>query len=294
MRYTTIAVIYNPNSTGSSKQLAEDFKAKLHAQMPAQKIELIATKHAGHAEELAYSLAMASEHPLIISSSGDGGYHEVINGVMKAQAEGAHPTAGLLPAGNANDHYHNLHNEDITQLILHEEPSSVDLLTLEGTSHGKKVQRYSHSYIGFGLTPFISEELNKNKLTVFNQGWIVAKALFATKAVKLKIGLKPRSYDSIIFSNVDRMSKVLNISQPSRINDGKFEVTIFRKRNKLKLILLLLKASIVGVKEDKQVSEFYLETTNATITQLDGETLPLDAHSKVKIGINKKSLQCIV
>jgi len=294
MKYTTIAVIYNPNSTGSSKQLAETFKANLLKQAPKQKIELIPTEYAGHAEKLAYDIATSSAHPLIFSSSGDGGYNEVINGVMKAQLEGAHPIAGLLPAGNANDHYHNLHNEDIIDQILHKEPRTIDLLTLRAKSKGKQVQRYAHSYIGLGVTPLVGKELNKYKLTIFNEAWVVGRALLATQSVKLKIGSKIRSYDSIIFSNVDRMSKVLTISQPSLIDDGKFEVTIFRKRNKIKLIGMLLKTTIVGVKEDKQVSEFHFTTTDATIAQLDGEILTLDAHSPVTIGIDKKSLRCIV
>lgn len=294
MNYTTIAVIYNPNSTGSSKQLAQEFKTNLHKQAPKQKVELIATEYAGHAEKLAYDIAKKSANPLIFSSSGDGGYNEVINGVLKAQSEGAHPTAGLLPAGNANDHYHNLHNEDIIDLILHKEPRTIDVLKVTTTSKNKPVERYSHSYVGFGVTPLVGEALNKYKLTIFNEAWIVGKALLATKSVKLKIDAKVHSYDSIIFSNIDRMSKVLKISQPSRVDDGKFEVTIFRKRNKAKLIGMLLRASVVGVKEDMRVQQFHLETINATVAQLDGEILEIDAHAKVVVGIDKKALRCIV
>lgn len=295
MKYTTIAVIYNPNSTGSSKRFAETFKARLKVEMPKQKVTLIATTHAGHGEELAYKIAKETRHPLIISSSGDGGYNDVINGALRAQAEGAHPTTGLLPAGNANDHYRNLHQEDIVHIIAHKKPVKIDVLRLTGVSRGKVIERLAHSYIGFGLTPDVSKELNNNTLNVFNQVWIVAKALLTTRAVRLKIDSKTRLYDSIIFSNVDSMSKLLTISQPSRMNDGKFEVTIFRKRTKLKLILLLLKSSVIGVKEDMQVSEFALETSDkAALVQLDGEILTLDANSKVAITTMRRALSCIV
>lgn len=295
MRYTTIAVIYNPNSTGPSKQLAEAFRTNILSKMPAQKVELIATQHAGHAEELAYQVAKQTESPLIISSSGDGGYHEVINGALKAQAEGAHPTTGLLPAGNANDHYNDLHDEDMIEIIVHKESTKIDVLKLTGVSKGKAVKRLSHSYIGFGLTPSVGRELNKSKLNTLKEAWIVAKSLFFIKPVKLKVGSRVCSYDSIIFSNVDRMSKFLTISQRSQVSDGKFEVTIFRKRNKLRLILVLLKASLVGVKEDMRVNEFILETMDkSTLVQLDGEVITLDAHSKVVISISRQALSCIV
>jgi diacylglycerol kinase (ATP) len=118
MKYPLIAVIYNPNSTGSSKELATEFSKRLKKRLPDQAIELIATEHAGHGEEIAYELAKKYKRPLIISSSGDGGYHEVINGLMKAQHEGAHPVAGLLPAGNANDHHRNVTRGELILLPI--------------------------------------------------------------------------------------------------------------------------------------------------------------------------------
>ena len=295
MKFTTIAVIYNPNSTGPSKKLAESFKEDLLSKLPTQKIELIATEHAGHAEELAYTIAKQSESPLIVSSSGDGGYHEVINGALRAQAEGAMPTTGLLPAGNANDHYSDLHSGDIIDIIANQEPTDIDVLTLTGVSDGKKVQKWSHSYIGFGLTPKVGRELNKTKLNALNETWIVIKALVTLKPISLKIDSNTRSYDSIIFSNVDRMSKYFTVSRPSHVGDGKFEVTIFRKRNKLKLMAMLLKSSLIGIKENMRANEFALETTDKqTLVQLDGEIMTLDAHSKVLISIDTQALRCIV
>jgi len=294
MSYSDITIIYNPNSTGSSESLAKAFKKRLQKRMPNQAITLKPTKHAGHAEELAYTLAKQSPHALVISSSGDGGYNEVVNGLMKARKEGSKAVAGLLPAGNANDHYHNLHDDDLVEQIANGNHKLIDLLKLEGKSKGKKIQRYGHSYIGFGLTPDVGKELNKTKLNLMNQVWIVTKALLNVRPVKLVIGLKARHYDSVIFSNVDKMSKYLKISQPSRIADGKFEVTIFRRRNKFKLIAVLLKASFVGVSEDAQVSRFRLRTVHETLVQIDGEITKLDAKSRVKITMDKKALPCVV
>jgi diacylglycerol kinase family enzyme len=294
MSYTTIAIIYNPNSTGSSEQLARELETKLRTRFPAQKIELIATDHAGHGKELAYSIAIASKNPLIISSSGDGGYHDIINGAMRAQKEGAHPTTGLLPAGNANDHYRNLHNEELMERIEGRKSTKIDLLTIVGTAHGERVDLYAHSYIGFGLTPFIGKELNKTKLNIIRETWLVVRALFVTESVKLKIGKKVRRYESVIFSNIDTMSKYLAISQPSSVTDGKCEVTIFERRSRFELIMTLLKASVRGVKEDHSVSEFSLQTVHKTLVQADGEIITLDAHSDVYVKVEPCVLDCIV
>jgi len=294
MTYTTIAIIYNPNSTGSSKRLAEQFKNDIKTRLTNQKIELIATTHAGHAEELAYTISKASKRPLIISSSGDGGYHEVVNGAIKAQNDGAHPTTGILPAGNANDHYHNLHSEDIVEAIAKGNSRKIDLLKLSSTSDGKPLERYGHSYIGFGVSPKIGDELNKQDLNPINEIGIVAKTLFAPTSIKATIAGKTHTYDSLIFSNVERMSKVLKVSQSSRITDGKFEVSIFRKRNKLELIKLLLRASLTGIKEDKTVKKFTFKTVNDSLVQIDGEIFSIDARSTVLVESEKQILSCIV
>lgn len=294
MSYSTIAIVYNPNSTGSSELLAKGLKEQIKSRLPEQKVELIQTEHAGHGEELAYSLAKASQNPLIISSSGDGGYNEVVNGAMKAQNEGAHPTLGLLPAGNANDHYNSLHRNELIDQIVSNRFIQIDLLKIKGLSKGKHIERYAHSYIGFGLTPIVGNELNKTKLNPINEAGIVARSLFTLKSVKLMIGGKTRSYESVIFSNVDVMSKYLKISRSSSMTDGKFEVTLFRHRNKLKLILLLLKASLKGVEEDHQVSEFSLSTVRQTLAQVDGEIVTFDARVDIAVHIEPRVLRCII
>ena len=294
MTYTTIAIIYNPKSTGQSEELAQEFAADIRQQLPNQKVELIATQHAGHAEELAYELASSSSNPLIISSSGDGGYNEVVNGAMKAQNEGATPTTGLLPAGNANDHHRNLHESELVDQIVHEQSTAIDLLKITCQSEGKTVERYAHSYIGFGLTPTVGKALNKVELNRFTETLVVVRSLLTTKPVRLKIDAKVRSYESVIFSNVDEMSKYLKISQPSSVTDGKFEVTIFRRRTTLRLLATLLKATVQGVKENKQIAKFSLTTVKKTLVQADGEIMTLDANSEVVITAEAQVLRCVV
>ena len=294
MNYSLVAIIFNPISTGPSKSMARELEAKIHEEMPGQTVELFATEFAGHAEELAYKISKEHKNPLIISSSGDGGYHEVVNGVLKAQAEGATPTTGLLPAGNANDHHRNLYDGDMVERIMSGKPKKIDVLMLEATAGGKKIQRYAHSYIGFGLTPIIGAELNKIKLNFFTEILIVARSLLAVKSVKLKINGKARRYESVIFSNIDSMSKYLQISQPSSVTDGKFEVTIFKRRNKFQLLLTLLRTSVGALKEDKRVSEFTLTTTKDTLVQADGEILTLDGGTTVRVSAERQMLASVL
>lgn len=293
--YTEITIIYNPNSTGPGKDMTEDLVSKLRSRLPRQKIAVLATEYVKHAEELGYSLSKHSARPLIISASGDGGYHELINGIMKAQNEGAKPVSGLLPAGNANDHFHSMHDDDIVKLIEKGQEKRIDLLKLTtATDSGDKVIRYAHSYIGAGLTPKVGKELNKTSLNWFNELWIVAKVLLFLRPTRLMVDGKVRAYDSIILSNIEKMSKVFTLSKNSTPNDNLFEITVFRRRNKLKLIGLLLRASTVGLSGTTKIREFIFSTIKPTLIQLDGEVLEIEKEQQAVVTVEHKALRCIV
>lgn len=291
-RYTSITILYNPKSTGSSKTLAKQLRKDLRAALPKQAVHMTPTKKHGHGESLAYKLSKASSHPLIISASGDGGYHEVVNGAMRAQAEGAHPTTGVLPAGNANDHYHAVHDHDVVQAIKAGEAKQIDLLQLQ---YGDRTE-YAHSYIGLGMTARSGHMLNvhrarRNQLIDI---WLIAKVILFSGPVELYVEGKRRRYDSIIFSNIGKMSKILSLSEVAHPADGKFEVTTARHRSKLWFILHLAKASTMGLHGKRQISEFNFTTTRRTLVQLDGEIITLPSNTTATLTIASKALRCIV
>lgn len=295
--YTAISIIYNPRSTGEGKQLAHELEHKLRDRLPRRKITVLPTRHAGHAEELAYTLAKASKRPLIISVSGDGGYNEVVNGAVRAQLEGAQPTTGLMPAGNANDHFRSLHTYELADAAASGHAQIIDVLKLSYTDNGVLQERYAHSYIGLGFTPQAGNELNKNKhrLNRINEIWLVAKILlFFLRPVKLNVRGEIRAYDSLIFSNVSKLGKILTISNVADASDGKFEIIAFRRRNRLRLIFTLFTAWTRGLKGKRQAANYSFRTTKAAMVQLDGEILTLEANAKVTVSIEPKMLRCIV
>jgi diacylglycerol kinase (ATP) len=292
--YTAVTIIYNPKSTGPSEANARGLAKQLEGTPVAKLVKVIPTEFAGHAEELAYTLSTASKRPLIISSSGDGGYNEVVNGVLKAQAEGYTPTCGLLPSGNANDHYHNLHQEPVAEQIVKGRQLHIDVLCVAATVDGQAWQRYAHSYIGIGLTPKVGHELNKVKLNRWRESWIVLKTLQQLRTTRLKVHGKERGYDSLIFSNVGRMSKILSLSSTAELTDGKFEVISFPSHNKMYLIRQLLKAVTVGLHTTRHADHYTFETIHPTQIQLDGEIYKIDGGSAVKVTLEPKSLHCII
>jgi len=292
--YTSITIVYNPKSTGPGAKLSKELKDTLAALLPSVPVTRVKTARPGHAEEIAYAAAGQTKHPLIISVSGDGGYHEVINGLMKAQNEGASPTAGLLPGGNANDHYRALHAGDIVARIKKGDERRIDLLKVSATVNGKPFVRYGHSYIGLGLTPKAGRELNKTKLNFIKELGIVIRSIVRLAPVHIIVRGKKQAYDSLIFSNIDSMSKVMTLSKHAKINDGKFEVTAFHRRNTLVLLRQLLRASTTGLRGMTHRAEFTFTSTAPLLVQVDGEIITLDAHTHVKITSESQVLRCIV
>lgn len=73
--YPKTAIIYNPKSTGKSVVMAKQFFELVRQKLPGQPAELIETTHAGHGGELAYAITQKTPGAVIVSVSGDGGYH---------------------------------------------------------------------------------------------------------------------------------------------------------------------------------------------------------------------------
>lgn len=276
--------------------MAREFAKTLRDHLPEQKVEVVPTARPQHGEELAYTSGCSHTRSLVVSSGGDGGYNEIVNGALRARQEGHDVTTAVLPAGNANDHYRNLRgSQDLAeQIITGVEPRWIDVLKITGKVEGTNVTRYAHSYIGFGLTPYVGDELNRESLNFFKEIKIVAQALWQLEPVKLRIAGHPRSYDSIIVSNITSMSKYLKVAPGANVSDGEFEVTIFRNRGKMGLIWRLLKM-VGGMSHHRRHTGVYeLETIMATQVQVDGEILLLDAASQAGVSIEARILPCVI
>lgn len=290
-----ITVLYNPNSTGDSKAYAQKFRdAFVQADgKKAHKITLLATKHAGHAEEIAAEYAAKTQPHILISSSGDGGYHELINGALAQKSSKL--IVGLLPAGNANDHYNALDTttDETVQNILANTPKTVDVLRISAKIGGKSWVRYAHSYAGIGVVAKAAKDITKERPNLITEKWLVAKSLLSFRYVKIHENGKNRRYSSLIFSNVRVMSKALTLAGNASLTDGKFEINRIRFRSKLRLLTYLLTAATVGLTPSKTATKARFTTTKPTAIQLDGEVVTIDARCNVTIEIMPKKLRYV-
>ncbi len=294
MTYSTIFIICNPKSTGDSLKNAKKMKTDLSKVFTNIEVKLQKTKYAGHAQKLAYQLSLSSKRPLIISSSGDGGYNEVVNGVIKAQLQGAKPICAVLASGNANDHSRTLYYDSLLKSIIAKKVGRIDLLKINIKNGSKEVERYAHSYIGFGLTPIVAVELNKTDLNAFKELWIIARTFHRFRPIKIKYKNIVMKLDSIIFANIGEMAKILTISKKSKPDDGLFEIVTFKHGHKIRLLHKLAKATMTNLDSPKQSKYYEFITYKSMPAQLDGEVIKIKPESSIKITSEHKLLTTIL
>jgi diacylglycerol kinase (ATP) len=295
MEFDYVAAIYNPNSTGHAEKNARELQEVLRGKLPVA-VSLIPTEYAGHAVELAYGIATTHSKPLIISASGDGGYNEVINGALRAQAEGAMPTCAVLPSGNANDHARNIHTKPLAELILEGAQTHLDVLKVAMRQNRSKQVRYAHSYVGLGLTSVVAVELNKNSLSAWNawkETFIILKELARFRPVQIKRGDDIFEIDSLVCSTISSMAKLFTLSKRARADDGKFEVVTLPHDQKWKLMRQMVRGVVSEVGGHSRESAYSLELLEPVPMQYDGEVVLVEAGTKIDISICPRLLPTI-
>ena len=285
-----VVIIYNPNSTGDGETNAKNLATALRK--GGLNVTVCKTTHAGHGEEIAAKYVETGEKVVLISSSGDGGYHEVVNGALAHKSPDL--IVGVLPSGNANDHYSALGSDSLAKSILREDYHRIDTIKVTSVVNGERWSRYAHSYVGMGVTATAAKRLTEDRPNAFTEKWIVARALLSFSYVKIKEAGETKRYSSLLFGNINKMSKVLKLSEDSSVTDGKFELTSIRFRSKFRLIVYLLTAATVGLKRSRSLATYKCETIKITPIQLDGETYTIDAHSKITIESVKRNLHCVL
>ncbi len=291
--YQHIVVIYNPNSTGNSEELAKLFASRAKKVWPKAKLTISPTKRAGHAEELATEAAKKPGQVLVASASGDGGYSEVVNGVIKS-GHSDNVTCVVLPAGNANDHSRTMHESPIIDRLKTAKEINIDLLKAEFTEKGKSKTYYAHSYIGLGITPVIAVELNKHTLNAFKEMKIVLGRFIKYRPFKIRRGNKIIRLNSLLFANINQMAKVLTLAPENKPDDGKFEVVTFPAQQKRKLVFKLLKAAASSLKTTRRETKYEFEVIKKMPIQLDGEVKELQKDDKVSITIAAGALKTLI
>lgn len=291
-----IAVIYNPISTGNAPELAKKIASAIeHDKTVNCKATLTPTKRARHAEVLAERISLKYSRPLIISVSGDGGYNEVINGVMNAKlrAKAARPVVAVVGAGNANDHRRVMRDEPILTLIRKNKPQTMDLLHISAESGNSKFERYAHSYIGLGLSPQVALRLNRHHLNKLRELQIILKTFFTFDPLIIVRSHRKLRLDSLIFANINEMAKIIKFRPTPAVRDGKFELIKIEHRGRLHLLRHLLTSATVGADRPPSMAAYEFDLPQASDIQLDGEVEKLADGSKVSVTSHQRAIDAL-
>ncbi len=286
---TDVVIIFNPNSTGDSPSMAREFAEAAQKCSNIKSVSLQETKHAGHAHKLAYE-ASTSDTTLVVSVSGDGGYHEVINGVLQAADEGkAHALAAVLPGGNANDHYSSFARRPLIEALEAEHIVEIDVIAV--TVDNKKT--YAHSYMGLGLTPLVAVELNQHTLSAFKESWLATKTFWKFRPFEIVVDGAHSRFDSLVVANIDRMAKYITIAEDSSLTDGKFEVISWPHLSKFHLAGTLIKSVLKLGEKPRITDKLSFSAVKNMPMQLDGEITELESGSFVDIVVDHRRLRTL-
>lgn len=289
--YRRVVLVYNPHSSGGAAEKARTLAADLARDAGWLEVDLVATEHAGHARDLAEKAGRAGD-TLVVSVSGDGGYHEVVNGAMAA-GDGRHSAAvvAVSAAGNANDHRRETRRRPLHEAIAAAEPDRLDLLRM---TVDDEPPRWAHSYIGCGITPTVALELEKGGKGSLREILTTVRefARFRPFAVDLPDGTR-RRFDSLLFANIASMAKYAELSDDGDPTDGRFEVVTIPHVGKLRMLAVAVRAAVRGLGPQPTARRYEFTTTSPMPLQLDGEVLELDRGRHVVVEMAAGALSTV-
>jgi diacylglycerol kinase (ATP) len=289
--FDRVVVIFNPNSTGEAPAMAHELRDELGARLPHLPVELSPTQHQGHARDLARAAA-GSGRPLVVSVSGDGGYNEVVDGVMQSGNPDA--VTAVVGAGNANDHRRTTGERPMLEAIAAGDVRRIDLLRMTIGQGPSAHVRYAHSYIGVGLTPVVAVELEKGGKGSFREILSVVRtfARFRPFTIRTEDGHR-RRFDSLIFANISQMAKYATLSEAGHPDDGAFEVVTVPHTAKWRVVATAIKAATRGLGPQPTAVHYGFTPLKPIPLQLDGELIDLEPGIPISIDIATHALATI-
>jgi len=287
--FDAVEIVFNPNSTGDAQERAEELAKQLAERAPELPVQLRPTERAGHGREIARDAARAGR-PLVVSVSGDGGYNDVVNGLMEAGVDSAY--AAVLAAGNANDHRRVTRERPLADAIIDGDVSKLDLLRMS-VDDGRE-PRYAHSYIGLGITPTVALELEKGGKGSIKEVISTIRTFSRFRPFQIETDSGTETFDSVIFANIREMAKFAVLSEEGRPDDGRFEVVVLRHTAKWRVLATAVRAAVRGLGPQPTAREYRFRTVDPMPVQVDGEVSEFERGVGVTVEIVPGALHTVL
>ncbi len=299
-------IIVNPTS---GRGYAETVIPKIDELLSAHGLdfEIVRTERPWHAAELAQEAA-AEGVDVVVSASGDGTANEVLNGLMRARAEGFDKTAlGLLPIGTGNDFAYGMGiGEEMVrncETLAKNERILMDVGIVRGGDYPEG--RYFGNGVGIGFDAAVGFEAEK----IHWARGLLAYLIAAMRTVFLyyKAPTVEISYNDETFSQPSLMISIMNgqrmgggfyMTPNASPSDGLLDLCIASEAGKLRIFELInyfLKGTQAGQPEIKvgQTNAIRVKALQGTLpAHCDGETL-CKAGSQLEIELLPQALPFI-
>jgi diacylglycerol kinase (ATP) len=274
-----VPLIHNPVS-GSARGGVLLRKVEALLAVQGVPVEPVATRHAGHATELARDLAK-SGHKAVLALGGDGTLSETANGILglpKAQR----PTLGFLPGGTGNDFLRDFALTDVeaaARAIGAGKTVDVDAVDVRwpGGSH------FSINLVGSGLAAKAGARFGKSFRWLGPKGYDVAAAIeiFTMKACPTKLVLDGKDFSGdlplVIAMNSVHTGGAMRMAPDAKPTDGLLDVVTVQDIGKRQIMDLLATKVRKGlhVKDShvtiRRAAKVHIEPDDPSPLLLDGE-----------------------
>jgi diacylglycerol kinase (ATP) len=236
--------VVNPKSGGGATERTWDsMRATIERALGPIDVEM--TKRSGHGTELAREGAKAG-HELVVAVGGDGTFHEVVNGLMEAKADGKTETrVGLIGQGTGGDFRKTLGIEHRLDKYLDALSSGKERpLDVGRFSGGGKKDHYFVNILSAGMGGLVDRYVaDASKALGGKAAYFGAslKALVAARLgnVKCKVTLDGTTEERAIRSymiavcNGRYFGGGMKVAPQAQIDDGTFDVVALGATSKL-------------------------------------------------------------
>ena len=282
--------IINPNA-GKNKNL-ELLEKDIKKLFPTA--EIIYTKYAGHAKELALEAAQ-KHYESVIAVGGDGTINEITQSLVNSET-----ALGIIPCGSGNGFARLIkmplkNNLKCLEIIKKGKVKKIDV--------GQANNEYFLNVAGLGLDALIAQKFaaskTRGKWPYFKIG---IKEFFNYKPAKCSLtfphGMKAEiSPMCLAFANGNQYGSNFYIAPKAQLDDGVLDMVILPPANILKILLGLPNFLLDGLSpfkltSVKKVKQILVSVDGDFAYHIDGEPRTC-ASGELKINISPKSLNII-
>jgi len=275
-----ILLIYNPFAGyGKSEKVLPDVQEILRKKNIH--FDLLQTKARGDATIMVKE-ADLSKYDGVISSGGDGTFHEVLNGYYQNKGK-KKPPIGIIPNGTGNAFATELglkgyEFEKAIDIISKQKTKKIDI----GYCKTENEEIYFHNIIGFGMVSDINQASNKYKIFgTASYTMASLEKIFHLSTYPLEIILDGKSIkqDNIFveISNTRYTGSDFLMAPDAVIDDGFLDVVISKKTSRFNILKIFLQVFKGKHVYNKDVD--YIKATNIIVKTKEAKLLTPDGES---------------